>query len=77
MSTTPYLMSIEPTGERSFLNGAHLGTNERIARQLCEERFHGRNKAGMPTATVALLDAKRHIVDVFDGEWSSQRGWED
>ena len=68
--TKPYLMSIEPWEGDAFVNGFHLGTIERVARDLCEERFQGRNAANMPTRTIALIRDRR-IVDVYDGKWAS------
>lgn len=71
-----YLLSIEPRGERAFIEKFHLGTDEKIARKEAETRFHGRNRAGMATATVALVDAEtRKLVDVYDGEWNSESYW--
>jgi hypothetical protein len=66
--TAPFLLSIEPTGGKSFLHGFHLGTDERLARMLAEERFHNRNAAGEHTCTVALIRDRR-IVAVYDGAW--------
>ncbi len=63
-----YTMSIEPVDGPSFINGFHLGTIESVARDLCVERFHGRNAADMPTRTIALI-RNRRIVDVYDGAW--------
>lgn len=65
----PFVLSIEPVGKPAFVDGFHLGTDERLARQLAEERFHGRNGAGLWTCTVALLRAGR-LVAVYDGRWS-------
>lgn len=68
---TPFMMSIEPAnGDRAFRHGFHLGTDERIARQFCEERLH--KGINPPARSVALLDAKGKIVDVYDGAWSSE-----
>ena len=70
-----YLLSIEPTGGKSYVDGFHLGTDLKVAKQIAEERFHGRNKMGLWTASVALLSADtRRIVGIFDGEWSRIQG---
>lgn len=71
-----YEMSIEPVDGVTFRNGSHLGTDEKIARSFVVERFHGRNYAGMATRTIALwFDGK--MIDVYDGQWSSDQGFED
>jgi hypothetical protein len=69
-----YILSIEPKGERAFQEKFHLGTDLKIAKDEAEKRFHGRNAFGMATTSVALINADtRKLVDVFDGEWSSER----
>ena len=68
-SSSPFTLSIEPTGKSAFQHPFHLGTNEVIARQIAVEMFHGRNQAGDYTCTVALI-RDRKIVDFYDGEWS-------
>lgn len=81
---TPYMMSIEPVGERGFRYGFHLGTDLKVARDCVVDRFNGRNAMAkeipgsvdsngrpMATQTIALLDAKGKIVDVYDGTWRS------
>lgn len=67
-----FILSIEPVDGPSFRHGFHLGTVLAIARAEAEARFHGRNNAGLHTRTVALIDGRR-IVDVYDGEWASER----
>ena len=69
---TPFILSIETTAGQTFQHGYHLGTDERLARQIAEEKFHMRVAARIPTVTVALMRAGK-IVDVFDGEWQSER----
>lgn len=66
--TSPFTLSIEPTGGRSFIYGYHLGTDEALARLLAEERFYVRNAAGEHTCTVALIRDGR-LIAVYDGEW--------
>ncbi len=76
--TDVFTLSIEATEGQSFQHGFHLGTDERLARQIAEEKFNARVGAGMPTVTVALMRAGK-IIDVFDGNWSSDSvdNWED
>ena len=63
-------LSIKPAGnEPAFVDGFHLGTDENVARQIAEERFHGRNKFGMWTESVALI-RNRRALGFYDGEWS-------
>lgn len=82
--STPYILSIEPVGERAFKYGFHLGTDLRMAKQIAVEKFEARNKAAaddswrvdldghrLATQTVALLKGN-NIVDVYDGQWSSE-----
>ncbi len=66
--TRPFTLSIEPLNGKAFQYGFHLGTDERLARQIAEEKFHARNKHGMPTVTVALLRNGK-MVDCYDGQW--------
>jgi hypothetical protein len=66
--TQPYILSIETAEGRSFRHGYHLGTDETLARQIAEEKFHARVNAGLPTVTVALIRDGR-MIDCFDGTW--------
>ena len=68
--TSPFTLSIEPTGKPAVQYGFHLGTDERVARQLAEEIFH-KNRTYGPICTVALM-RDRKIADVYDGRWSSE-----
>jgi C4-type Zn-finger protein len=65
-----FTLSIEDTAGHSFLNGFHLGTQEPLARQIAEEKFHARRDNGLPIVTVALIQGRK-IVDVYDGTWFS------
>lgn len=65
-----YCLSIEPTGKPSYQYGYHLGTDERLARSIVEEKFAAMNAAGFGVCTMALV-LDREVVDVFDGRWSS------
>jgi hypothetical protein len=73
---TVFTLSIEPTEGKSFQYGFHLGTDERLARQIAEEKFRERNGAGLWTRTVALI-RERRMVDCFDGRWASTYGEDD
>ncbi len=65
-----YEMSIEERPGVVRRSGYHLGTDERLARQIIEERFHGRIAYGLPTMTIALMKGKK-MVDCFCGFWTS------
>lgn len=65
---SPFVLSIEVAAGRSIQYGFHLGTDERLARQIAEEKFNARVAHGLPVVTVALMRDRR-IVDVFDGKW--------
>lgn len=67
----PYLLSIEPTGKKSYIHGYHLGTNEKIAREFAEYLFRARNNCNQFTTSVALMREGK-IVDVYDGAWHSE-----
>ncbi len=66
-----FTLSIEDTVGHSFQHGFHLGTDEKLARQIAEEKFNARVKYNLPVVTVALIKAGK-IVDCFDGKWSSE-----
>lgn len=72
MEVAVFTLSVEPVEGATFVAGFHFGTDEAVARAMAEERFHGRNKFGMPTRTVALM-VKGKLFDTFDGEWASKR----
>jgi hypothetical protein len=82
---TIFVLSIEPVEGTAFEYGFGLGTDPRVAREIAAEKFRARNASPYPrdldghvmaTRTVALKwDGK--IVDVFDGEWESERDWPD
>lgn len=68
----PFTLSIERTLDGQVRqHGFHLGTDERLARQIAEEKFHALNAAGMFTRTVALMRAGK-MVDCYGGQWFSQ-----
>ena len=63
-----FVLSIEDVAGHSFQYGFHLGTDERLARQIAEEKFNARVANNMPVVTVALMRAGK-MVDCFDGVW--------
>jgi hypothetical protein len=70
----PFILSVEPTGKPSVQHGFHLGTDERVARQIAEGVFH-KNVTYGPICTVALM-RDRKIFDVYDGRWASETGFD-
>jgi len=64
----PFCLSIEDVAGHSFQHGFHLGTDEQLARQIAEEKFHARIKHGLPTVTVALMQRGK-LVGCYDGSW--------
>ncbi len=71
MTFAPFCLWIETTPGKSVQHGFHLGTDEKLARQIAEEKFNARVEHGLPVVTVALM-RNRKIVDVFDGKWFNQ-----
>ena len=68
----PFTLSIEDVAGHSFQYGFHLGTDEKLARQIAEEKFRGRVQFGLPVVTVALFCGAK-MVDCFLGDcWQSQ-----
>lgn len=69
---SPFMLSIEPVEGKSFTHGFHLGTDERVARDIAKEAWHARNKQNLPTVTVALMrDGK--IFDCYMGDrWQNE-----
>lgn len=69
----PFVVSVEVTAGKAEQSGFHAGTIETIARQICVDRYHARVALNLPVVTVALLDARGAIVDVYLGDcWSSE-----
>lgn len=67
----PFVLSIETESGKSEQYGFHLGTDERLARQIAEEKFHARVRFGLPVVTVALIRGAK-LVDTFYGDrWHS------
>lgn len=68
-----FTASIE-TDAGTYVHPFHLGTDEKVARSLCEELYHLRKpKQGTVIKTVALLRDRR-FVDCYDWKWSSDLG---
>lgn len=72
MTKQVFTLSIEDTAGHSFQYGFHLGTDEKLARQIAEEKFHGRVKFGIPVVTVALFQGAK-MIDCFLGDrWQNE-----
>lgn len=65
--SNPFTMSIEETPLNSKQYGFHLGTDEKLARTIVEDKFKARKLFNIPTVTIALMRDKK-IVDVFYGD---------
>lgn len=74
----PFTLSIEETHGKSVQYGFHLGTDEKLARKIAEEKFHARVKYNIPVVTVALMRNKK-MIDCYNGKWASEdyTAWED
>jgi hypothetical protein len=71
---TIYTASIETTNKGTFVYGFHLGTIEWIARDAARELMHlryARRLGEIRVRTIGLL-ADGRLIDVFDGEWTSE-----
>ncbi len=71
MTSTQITLSIETAPGHCVQHGFHLGTDERLARQIAEEKFNARRNHNIPVVTVAILRAGR-MIDWYDGKWGSQ-----
>jgi len=70
-------MSIEESFGNSKQYGFHLGTDEKLAREIVQDKFKARVAFNMPTVTIALMRNKK-IIDVFYGDkWASDFEIED
>ncbi len=69
------ILSIEETEGKSRQHGFHLGTDEKLARQITTEKMQAFITYHMPVVSMALI-RNRKIVDVLyaDGEWQSEIG---
>lgn len=69
-----FTLSIEETVAHSRQHGFHLGTIERIARQIVEEKMQVCRENNWPAITMALIqDGKIFDVLYRDGTWHSQQ----
>ncbi len=71
-SNPTFVLSIEDTAGHSFQHPFHLGTDEKLARQIAVEKFQARVQYGLPVVTVALMRGNK-MVDCYDGVWASER----
>ncbi len=69
--TSVFVLSIEFADGHVRQYGYHLGTDERLARQIAEEKFRAIK------ATTVALKRDGHIWDVFDGSWFSDQQYDD
>lgn len=68
MANQVFCLSIE-TDAGTYQHGFHLGSDERVARNIAEETLkHARPKIGTRIVTVALMRDHR-IFDVYGGTW--------
>jgi hypothetical protein len=74
----PFTLSIEETEGKSRQHGFHLGTDERVARIIVQDKMAAFIDYGMPIVTMALMRDGR-IVDVLypDLTWQSCEPWVD
>jgi hypothetical protein len=74
----PFTLSIEETEGKSRQHGFHLGTDERVARLIVQDRMQACINYDRPVVTMALKRDGR-IVDVLypDLQWSSNEPWVD
>lgn len=73
----PFTMSIEEVAGKGKQHGFHLGTDEKLARTIVQDKFKARSMFNMPTITIALIRDNK-IVDVFYGDkWASEFAIED
>jgi hypothetical protein len=67
MTDSPYILSIEYPGGYTKTHGFHLGTDERLAKQIAEEKF---DAAGAISVALFRQGEKAKYFD-FRREWSS------
>lgn len=69
-----FTASIEPVNGRAYIYGAHLGTDEAVARKCCEDLMalcFDRHGGPMTVRTIGLIKDGA-LFDVFDGDgWDS------
>lgn len=70
--SSPFVLSIETSSGVSEQHPFHLGTDERLARQIAVEKYNARVANGLPVVTVALMRDGR-MVDCYVGDrWASE-----
>ena len=69
--SAPFCLSIETAPGVAHQHGYHLGTDEKLARQIAEETYAARVKHGLPVVTVALM-RDRKMVACYGGQWFDQ-----
>jgi plasmid replication initiation protein len=68
-----FTLSIEETNGESRQHGFHLGTIERIAREIVEDKMRVCRENDWPAVTMALVqDGKIFDVLYRDGKWHSR-----
>jgi hypothetical protein len=75
-NSSPFTLSIEqPLSTDQY--GYHLGTDEKLARQIILEKMQARIKYNMPVISMALM-RDRKIVDVLyrDCKWHSDDNYD-
>jgi len=73
----PFEMSIEETEGVSKKHGFHLGTVERLAREIVEDTYRARVLNNLPVVTIALMRGGK-MMDLFYGDgWASDLDMED
>lgn len=83
MTVARYSVSIEPGAGPAFIHADVVGTESEarsVPAQIFRRAYNGPGQAVARTAAL-LRDAhtprRRRIVDVFDGRWLSESGWDD
>ena len=79
--TAVFTLSIELEDGRTVIAPAHLGTDPNVAIKVAEEYFrhrifHGVGQPAVKARTVALMRNNK-IWDVYDGDWASEREYDD
>lgn len=79
-NTACYVLHVMPIDAPEFQWGAHLGTDERLARQIAAEIFDARNNSpmsydfnGRPLSTQQVkLTYRGNVAGIYDGQWRVQ-----
>lgn len=67
-----FTLSIEQYPGKAVEHGFHLGTIERVAREICEDKMRTCRENGWPMVTMALIRNGK-VFDVLhrDGKWQN------